>query len=453
MSAVEIKEDRIVSDLKNLVKNSFKKIDKLERHIDFKGIVEQLFKQKDYSYTLNEKGDFSIIAAPGMSIIGTWEKVNWNISFDVNYGTIFVKTNERFGEDLKLSPAAFQEYGPVFDYMISFLQELYNSYTQSTKANKNSKLLSQLVTRYLRKIKISETTISPDDGDEGLLKLERRIGGNLYLSTILDFENYEARCDELKDSLSLLPKISEEPFFKFVTLKKKFDNDWFYSKEIIEPTTLFSMDSGKEIRMNYKEDVEKCRNQFHEIQDPDPDSIDQEIIKILTDLNYIFRVKKNKLSLALYYDSWSYLILISREGKNTWIDAYREGKTKAVTRDYEFSDDEFKELLMKIAAVSMEKGEFPRRRYIDIDYPRNNYFFQIVGEIYRYFIPGSYYALYSPWIEVFYDEDGKYGFRWSGNRSNWWEVSLKVFKHFDEIKDFQKITEDILGPNIKFIVK
>ncbi|MCH5225215.1 MAG: hypothetical protein J1D77_04410 [Muribaculaceae bacterium] len=448
MSAVEINEDRIVSDLKDLTKNSLKKIDKLERHINFKGIVEPLFKQKDYSYTLNEKGDFSIIAAPGMSIIGTWKQVNWEISFEINYGSFFVKTNKSFGEDLRLSPAVFQEYGPVFDYMISYLQNLYSDYTQSTKANKNSKLLSQLASRYIRKIKISETTLSPNDGDEGLLKLERRIGGNVYLSTILDFENYEARCDELKASLSLLPQIAEEPFFKFVTYKKKFDNDWFYYTDSLKPATPFSLDPDLKIRMNYNKYTEEYRNKFYEIQECD--SIDQEIIKTLADLNFIFRVKENKLSFVLYYDSG--LVLISREGKKTWMDIYRGVKIKAITRDYEFSDEEFKELIVKIAAASMENGELPRI-YIDIDYPRNNHFYKIVGEIYKYFLPESYYYLYTPWIEVFYDKEGKYGFRWSGNRSNWWEVSLKVMKHFDEIKNFQELTEKVLGPNIKFIMK
>lgn len=74
-------------------------------------------------------------------------------------------------------------------------------------------------------------------------------------------------------------------------------------------------------------------------------------------------------------------------------------------------------------------------------------------EIYKYSLPESYYYLYTPWIEVFYDKEGENGFRWSGNRSNWWEISLKVMKHFDEIKNFQELSHNILSPNIKLIMK
>lgn len=444
MSAVEITESRIKADLRMLVSKSQKQIENLKRHIDFKGIVEPLFKQKDYSYTLSESGDFSILAAPGMLIKGQWEKVNWEINFEINYGSNSLTTNE---DILKMSPASFMEYGPVFDSMISYLQNIYNEYTDSTKSNKKSQLLSQLVKQSIKKLKISETSLTPNDQKDGLLKLERRIAGNLYITTVLDFDNYEERCQELKEVLSIFPPIIEEKFFHSIFYKSRFATDWDADAIYIKSVSNFSFSSDKKIQMEYSDVKEKTRITFSNSENSP--SVDKETIKTLSELNYIYRIKDGIISVLLESNGWKDVTL-TRMDNAVWIS--NDNMKNEYTRKYDFTTEEFKKLLEIIAKVSMENGKFPLG-FIDTNYTRNNYFFAIIGEIFKFILPEGFYQFYGPWVEVFYDQKCKNGFRWSGNKSNWWNVTLNVIQHFETIKSIPSLLDDSKYPDFQITIK
>lgn len=439
MSAVAIDGNRIEQDLKKIMSSSVKKTDDLKRNIDFKGIAGDFFKEKNYSYTLNENGDFTIIASPGMSIIGKWEKVIWSVKVNISFDNI----NKDSDASISMSPASFHEYEPVFDYMLSFLKELYNTYTETTKANRSSKLLGQIVSQHLRKIKLSEASLTPHDGENGLIKLTRRIAGNLYLSTILDFENYESRCQELMKALTILPPLANEPFIKFIFYKKKTDTDWigYHGLKIAEPFV-----TDEKLKMKYINEIESKRSSL--MKSGSKGEIDQEIIDFLTELNFIYAINDNNLQIV-YSRHWSSILCLSYQDSKIWLSE----NNKILSKEYEITIEELKELLKSIALASMKDGYFKNEVCIDFNYPRNNYLYEILGDIYKYRFPAIYYNFLIPWIEVFNDKEGITGFRWSGNRSNWWSISLKVFDNYETIRDIPYLWSKEAYPNISVIIK
>lgn len=445
MSAVAIDQGRIESDIKRLMSDSSCKMKTLKRNIDFKGIAGDFFQTKDYSYTLNNNGDFSIIAAPGMSIIGQWQNVHWSVKVNV----IFDTNSAESKESILMSPASFEEYELIFDSVISELQNLYDTYTKTTKANKSSKLLSQLVSQYARKIKLTELNLAPNDDDHGLLKLERRIAGNLYISTVLDFENYESRCIEVLEALNILPPFANEPFMKFIFYKKKTDTDWLgYSNNKLQSTIQF--ETGEKPEMKYDKNIEGQRSSL--MKSENIENVDKEIIDILSDSNFIYSFNNNILQI-FFAEKWGDVLALSYKDSKIWLSHRDKFNYKILTKEYEITTEELKELLKSIAEVSMKEGDFKIEAHIDFYYPRNNYLYEILGEIYKYRLPANYYKLWTPWIEVFNDEKGDEGFRWSGNRSNWWAISLKVFEDYETIRSLPHLWDKEIFPNIKVIIK
>ena len=163
MGDIILTTDHVENDLKNLLRGAEGEFSKIKSQIEFKNIIDKALSKTDYSYSVDDNGNFRIVAAPGMCVGGEWDNGKWAMTISVSYGDILVeKTTSKY-----MYPATFPKYLPVFDSIISSLRIKYAEYEAKSKAKKSSELLQSLVRRTLRQLQIPETQLEPSDMGKG----------------------------------------------------------------------------------------------------------------------------------------------------------------------------------------------------------------------------------------------------------------------------------------------
>lgn len=433
MSSVAVDLKRIENDLHSLMSIAGNEVSTLRRHIDFQEIVGSVLDKQRYTYTLKSGGDFSILAAPGMSICGKWDGLSWSVSVNISYGNLSANTSYKdskynYYKTVKLCPASFHEYVPIFDSLIETLRKYYAEYEATTKSNKSSQLLKQLVRPVLRKLNITEAILEPNDNDDGLLQFKRKICSNFYLSTTLDYDNYESRCEDMRMAMKNLPSVINDDFLKYIHFEKNWYKFNFESVKRPQPN------SGDEIRMCYKTQYKK------------PDSqprCDADIVACLDKLGFMYyeTPKTNILKIRINEG-----VQLCRKDTMSWFSRYSNEQTKEI----ELSAPNFIRLLHYIASASVNEGEYP---YFYINYHQKDDFFVGLQPLLKYCLPSDYYGLEYPWINIYFDENGKEGFKFSRNRSNWFEVLVYVIENYGLIKNLPHILTETNSPNVKLIIK
>lgn len=439
MGNIILTEEKVKRDVTKLVDDACAKSRELKGLVDFKAAVENAFTSRDYNYTVESNGDFRLVASPGMYISATWNEARWELSLELSYEEIRVK---KF-MDLYVSPTSLRKYIPVFDAAINSLQNLYNDYEEKTKARRSSELLRTLVTRALRKYKVSDVKIEPGNVKGGLLKLTRRVEKKMYLTTMVDFDNYEERCLELSRTLE---NISACNMFKLPKSMEFFSNSDNSDESVIKVTSSgFHIDN--KVKMYY------INAPTVEIGKYDPQLCDSELINALTELGFVFVIRKNEFHIRLNGS-----ISIYRKGTETWLVSTTSRKIMPITKKMDISKETFLTLLRYIAIAStVQKGykAAPVSCYHDEFEPFDTF----LQPIFKICLPGGSFLLskYHVWIKVFFSEDKKWGVKWSRNCTDWLETLFYVIQNFEKLKVAAPLGRSTINaslmPSISLIVK
>ena len=465
MGAVAITSQDVRKDLETLcfkAKEMIKKLD--DREIDFQKIIGDIFSQKGYSYTLKKDGDFNILVADGIKISGIWTGKIWKVYLEVNHGDIEVTTNLFYMENLamNISPAAFEEYIPVFDYLISSLEKLSIKYQKNTKDNKSSQLLSMLVTQLIEELKLT-AEIEPTNKKGGLLKLQRQLSGNLALTSLLDFDNYENRCQEMQKAEKLIPPIAETEFIKSIYYRSP---RWKVSPEDfieVKPNPYLNDDN---IKMVYNKSAYEGHGELfnHEgkIFDYDKDIIEclnkygfkyfidsRDNLAILMNSKFWIVVKNNKIYTIRHYSQRDYVY--------DDVEYYhaRNGNPRLnITKESLFT------LLKYIASASManKNSEMDYKKYVGDElywYSKKGAFPIIFNQLLEFCLPKGYFYFTEGSngdTRVFLDKEGERGLLWKSEDENWIEIFLYVVREFDKIFELPHCWDNMKLNGVKLTI-
>lgn len=439
MGNIILTEEKVQGDVKKLVDDACAKVRSLRGFVDLKAIVENAFASREYNYTVESNGNFRLVAAPGMYICATWRDARWKLSLELNYQDIRV---EKFMK-LYLSPVSLRNYIPVFDETIDSLQNLYSDYEEKTKARRSSELLRTLVTRALRAAKVSEVKIEPGNVKGGLLKLTRRVEKKMYLTTTVDFDNYEDRCLELSRTLE---NVSASNLFQLPKSMEFFNSSDNSSGSVIKVTPSgYSVDD--DVKMYYTNAPTVKIGKYH------PQLCNSELINALSDLGFVFVIRKNEFHIRLNNS-----ISIYRKGIETWLVDTRYYSIKPITKKMDISKETFLTLIRYIAIASaVQKGY----KATPISCRNNEFepFDTFLQPVFETCLPGGCFLLskYHVWIKVFFSDDKKWGVKWSRNRADWLETLFYVIQNFEKLKAAApsgRVTINAsLMPSINLIVK
>lgn len=362
MSAEKITYRTLREDLNTERLRAKKQLAKLERNIDFQKVVGEVFDAQGYVYTIDPNGNFIITGEVGMTIIGKWNGICWDLLMNTSHSG---EGSGNYKLGLQLSPAGFGDYVPLFDSMLAKLKKLYNKYEVSAKAHKSGQLLKLLLPDAIKQSKLTDIVIIPDSKKKGLLQLGKHITGNLYLTTTIDFSNYNERCSELKQALDNLPAIVKDTNQNTIFYRAK-GTRWSESKQTkIEHPML---GDGEELKMRYDTDYKPK----HFKTDYDP-----EIIEDLKKHGYRFLIS-SKGELRILISAGTYL---NRVEQKCWFSGSdRRSSSLDISKEY------FLQLLHYIALASIEKGRY--RIYFH-DYGKKTTFYDCVSPILKVCLSGE----------------------------------------------------------------
>lgn len=433
MSANKITYWTLREDLNTERLRAKKQLAKLERNIDFQKVVGEVFDAQGYVYTIDPNGNFIITGEVGMTIIGKWNGICWDLLMNTRHSG---EDSGNYKLGLQLSPAAFDDYVPLFDSMLAKLKKLYNKYEASAKAHKSGQLLKLLLPDALKQSELTDIVIIPDSKKKDLLQLGKHITGNLYLTTTIDFSNYKERCNELKLALDNLPSIVEDTNQNTIYYRSK-GTRWSESKrQKIEHPIL---GNGEELKMRYDTDYEPK----HVKLDYDP-----EIVECLKKLGYRYLVSSND-ELRILISSGTYL---SRLEQKCWFSgSNRRSLSLEISKEY------FLQLLHYIALASIEKGRF--WIYFNTDFGQRTTFYDCIAPILKVCLPGDsfipvqdYYP-HNYCIKIICDSDAKNGFKWRTDNKTWLNTLFYVINNYEAIKTLPLTLEKAENPNVKIYIK
>lgn len=468
MGAAAVTSEKIEKDLDRINKEAIDKVNKLlNRKIDFQKIVGDLFKSRDYSYTLEPDGNFKILVAPGFSIVGLWKGLIWKVYLHVDFGDNHVKTYSSYGFNqneniIEMSPAGFEHYLPVFDYLIAKLQELSDKYNNTTKANKTAQLLSMLVAPLQEELKLT-ATFEPNKGSGGLLKLSRQLAGNLDLTTTLDFENFEKRCKEMAETEKLIPAIADTNFIKSIFYRS---SRWKIPADNlieIKPSPFLHEDNVKMVYNNA--DITPHGKLFDHKEEID---YDIDIINYLNAHGFKYFVDSRQ-NLAVLMNSHFWLVL----RKDTLYYVYHYKHTNYVYDDIEYyhnrnsnpplniTKETFLTLLHYVAAVSMINND-SATAYKSYEnsalywYTKKGAIPLVFHQLIEYCLPGGYFYITDGAngdTRVLLEKDGQEGFQWKNYDPDWIQIFLNVIKDYNQIVALPHQWDNVKLKDIKVTVK
>ncbi len=433
MSSVPVTTERLYHDLNNERLRVRKQLTKIERHVDFQNIVGSVFADQGYNYELRTNGNFMIIAEAGMSICGKWNGVGWNIYLTVGFGSKIVTD---YDVEIEISAAAFADYVPLFNSMIAKLHKLYAAYYESSKANKSSELLLYLVKETLSTLQLKNIKLAYSKEKKGLLQLYKHIVGNLYLSTILDFDNYESRCQEFKMATESVSSLANDEILGAILFRAKGER-WQLNEGNSVERHVFDPNIIPKICYD-----NSGMPQFTEKR------LDSDISEVLTNLGYSFTGSyRIKLCKGAY---------LCRKEMKTWFEHTDINRTSAM----DISDEDFKLLLYCIALAIAKQGNFPYVNWDDSG--RHGTKFQaFINSILsaclpsQYYIPafsGSYWKP-DPYIKLGDDARMQTGFKWDFSKQNWLSILFYVIKNYDYVKNLPQSLERPEYPNVKTFIR
>lgn len=465
MGAVEITYEDIKKDLEKLGFKAKEMLMELDnREIDFQKIVGDIFSQKGYSFTLNQAGDFNILVADGIKIIGEWTGKIWKVYLEVNHGDLKVSTKPYSMYDyvMKISPAAFEAYIPLFDYLISSLEKLSIKYQNNAKAHKSSELLTMLVTPLIEELKLTGK-IEPTNKKGGLLRLQRPLSGNLALTSLLDFDNYENKCHEMKKAEKLIPPIAETEFIKSIYYRSsrwKVSTDRFIE---VKPNPYLN---DNDIKMAY--DESKCTSHGNLFNHKDEEiDYDKDIIDCLN--KYCFKYfidDRNNLAILMNSENWIVIknnklyIVHHYTFRNYVFDEISYYHARNANPELNISKESLLILLKYIASASManKTSEVKPGKYgfYDPNWDvRKGAFPLLFALLIEFCLPKGYFYLTEGAngdTRVFLDKEGKRGFLWKSDDENWIEIFLNVVKEFDNIFELPHCWDNIKLKGVKVTI-
>lgn len=153
-----------------------------------------------YPYNINSNGEFRINVTPGAYISG--DSHNPYLYLEITYGNITAKLNDIWPVyAIHYHPAGLGGYGDIINIFVSKLKHLIEKYDEISKLDKRAKLLRSLMMPSLRKSGLTETELDPNY-DTGSFTLSKRIVGNIYMFTKVDYDNYDERITKMAEAFN-----------------------------------------------------------------------------------------------------------------------------------------------------------------------------------------------------------------------------------------------------------
>ncbi len=433
MGDIVLTIEHVEADLKQLIKTANAELSKITCNTYAINRLDEALSSGNYNYTKDNNCNFRIAAGQAAYIIGEWDNGRWILNIQLTYGDIKIeKSSNKY-----IYPATIHKNLKLFDTLISALKRKIEEYDAKAKAKKGSELLQSLVKQTLRKLHIPETKLEPSDMGKGLLRLQKRIAPKIFLTTTLDFDNYEERCMELKKCLDQAAIVIKNAVPKSIEFIKE-----SHSKAIHVKPSQWSLHDA--IRMRYSMAPEVKIGKYN------PDICDPEIVEFLSQLGYVFVIKSNEFHIRL--NRW---LSIYRSGNQTWIVDTQSKNIMPLTDKQEISKENFITLMRYIAVASMTLGEYKQAPIIHYD-GKLEPFVSYLKPVLKTCLPDGCFIIeeYYVWIKVFFSKDDNRGVKWSRNRSTWLEDMFYVIKNFYILK-FHEDTDlsSCLSTNIRLLTK
>ncbi len=198
ITALRESSRNVMSNARKLWVDNFK-------HFDFEEVVGKDLKELGYVYTLDVKtGEFAITAAPGFYIRAKWKGDMYWVHIEINKSGLSVNT-ESENNVFTISPFGIKNYKSVFDKMIADLRAEFARYESATKGNMGAKLLRPVISRCLRKHKLTETKLEKCDEDPGQFWLLKKLFGNVFVRTKINFDDFEDGIVRIAEAYNSVP--------------------------------------------------------------------------------------------------------------------------------------------------------------------------------------------------------------------------------------------------------
>ncbi|MCH5225217.1 MAG: hypothetical protein J1D77_04420 [Muribaculaceae bacterium] len=358
---------------------------------------------------------------------------------------------------MEISPAGFEHYLPLFDYLIESLKKLSEKYNKSTKANKSSQLLNALVSNLEEELKFS-AKVEPNSRSGGLLKMTRQLTGNLAITTTLDFENYEKRCKEMAEAEKLIPSIVENEYMKpifYKTSRWKVNSDDLIE---VKPSLAINEENIKMVYENVDPSIQK------KLESIDEESYDTEVINSLKKYGFMYYVRQQTLVILLNSKFW----LLIEKNKLYHFEFYKsdgyyelqKGVAYYHVHNSNLPQKIDKELLLKllkylsIASMSKNGSEGDYKKFVGYEpwwFLRKGALPILFNKLLEYCLPEGYFYINQNSLDtrVFTDKEAKEGFLWKSDTPDWIGILINVIEHYGDIISLPNIWNDAHLKDIK----
>ncbi len=198
MAKAILTKELIDNDLLNLRRQ----IGGIKPQFDYVRFVKPMLDKLGYDYDFNEKsGDFTMYVADGFQVNG---KPDWRYQISV---TISLNGNQSSVYIFDINFGTLESYERTFERLIEQLLSLKEKYYQMLKDDADANLLStSFIEPFLAELKLNKAEVYSAQGNSSEMVVEVPVFANVSFQTIVNTDNYQARCKELAMAVRSMPK-------------------------------------------------------------------------------------------------------------------------------------------------------------------------------------------------------------------------------------------------------